>query len=88
MIDKIYSNFDKFVDAAVEDKSRSQIAVELADLAASLGIDKDRFLSTIFSDDITQWLKFHTRHGRQLSTFAVVASPRVICFSHDAFHEL
>eukprot|EP01122_Echinamoeba_exundans_P008953 TRINITY_DN3057_c0_g1_i1.p1 TRINITY_DN3057_c0_g1~~TRINITY_DN3057_c0_g1_i1.p1 ORF type:complete len:103 (-),score=24.99 TRINITY_DN3057_c0_g1_i1:102-410(-) len=67
MIDKIYANFDNFVDAAVESKSKNDIAKDLAVLAESIGLDKEKFLSAMFSDDVTQWLKYHTRHGRQLS---------------------
>jgi protein-disulfide isomerase len=67
MVDKIYVNFDNFIDAAVEHKSRNEIAKELVELAESIGVDKEKFLSTIFGDDVNQWLKYHTRHGRQLS---------------------
>lgn len=67
MIDKIYQNFDNFVDAAVEHKSRSEISKELAEIAGSIGLDKEQILNAMFSDEVTQALKYHTRHGRQMS---------------------
>lgn len=71
MIEKIYHHYDRFVDAEVESKSRDQLAAELAHIAAAdLGVEEAKFRAAMFGDEVTQLLKFHTRHGRQTSTFS------------------
>lgn len=72
----VFANQPQFVDVEVYDKSRRQINEELAEIAASVGVDRAAFLQYLQIDttdgkrnsgnQATRVLKLYTKHHRQL----------------------
>eukprot|EP01051_Picozoa_sp_SAG22_P025323 SAG22_NODE_7450_length_738_cov_1.453834_1_plen_205_part_01 len=75
MVAKIYENRDKFTDIETYDKSRNDIYLELAVLAAECGVEEEPFLKTLMlntaggqkngGNGATGALKLCVKHARQ-----------------------
>lgn len=64
MVDLIYENQEKvFEDAPTANLTKNDIYAKLAELAESLGVNKDNFLELVNSDGICQQVKFHQKYG-------------------------
>jgi len=65
MTDLLYQHSDEFAEEKLKTVTPQQLCEKLADCAASLGLDKTKFLEIVKSEEVKRHIKWSTHYGRQ-----------------------